>query len=163
MNIDLNGSTALVTGGSSRLGASMAEHLAEHGANIALTYAQNGDVAGRVADDLSRFAVKVTVHHYDMSGFEAASSLVNEVVGQHGRLDVVVANAMRWPNTGPGPRPFPLDETDDDWVAELHANTFGPVGLVRAALPCLRESADGRVILIGTSTLRHPVRGSRST
>lgn len=160
MNIDLNGSTAVVTGGSSRLGASIAAHLAEHGANIALTYATNRDAASRVADDVSRFGGKVTMHRYDLSDAESSSALVTEVNDQHGRLDVVVANALRWPNTGPGPRPGPLDETDADWIAELHANTIGPVALVRNALRCLRKSEHGRVILIGTSTLRHPVPGA---
>lgn len=159
MKTQLSESVVLVTGGSSRLGSAIATAFSEEGAAVAITYAGNRDAAQRAADDVTARGGRASIHQYDMTRSQSADELVLDVTSTHGRLDIVVANALRWPDSGPGPRSEPFDEGGGDWVHELHANTFGPAALSRAVLPSLRRSGQGRLIFIGTSTLRHPVRG----
>ncbi len=90
--LNLKGKVAVVTGGSSGLGVTFAQALAEVGANIEIA-ARRLDKLNEVADDLRSLDVKVRPFQCDVSKLDHVQSLVRDTVKNFGRLDIMVNNA----------------------------------------------------------------------
>lgn len=90
--LDLSGSVAVVTGGGTHLGRSMATALAELGAILYLV-GRRPDVIEDAAQDLRSTGLDATAWPGDASDDTAMSQLVSSVTQRHGRLDVMVCNA----------------------------------------------------------------------
>ena len=128
------GRVALVTGGTSGIGAAIVDRLAaEHAAVVAC--ARNAP-----AKPLPPRACFLAA---DVTSAEAMARVVDETVSRHGRLDVVVANA----GTG-GPGQWP-DESLEDWQAIVDLNLNGTMLTCRAAWPHLVASA-GTIVVVSS-------------
>jgi len=123
--------TALITGASAGLGRALARALVGRGWHPIIT-ARRIERLNRVRDELG--ADRVTAIQGDISD-PADRERLAEVIGQRGRLDLVVNNASR---LGPSPMPrlaqYPLDE-----LARVYAtNLIAPLGILQTTLPFLR-------------------------
>jgi NADP-dependent 3-hydroxy acid dehydrogenase YdfG len=127
----------LITGGSSGIGAATARLLVDAGHQVAVT----GRDEGRLASIAKEIGV-VTVAG-DGADYDAVRASVDATVTAYGRLDNVVANA--------GFATHDTLETGDPerWREMTLINVLGPMLLVKAALPYLRESR-GRIVLLGS-------------
>jgi 3-oxoacyl-[acyl-carrier protein] reductase len=144
MNDDtLLGKRALVTGGSRGIGAAIAVALAEHGADVALTFQTSSDQAQAVVASIEKPGRKGRAIKADMADPLAIKRSVEEAVGALGGLDILVNNAgIAFYNTIAD---FRLAEID----ALLAVNVRGPILATQAAIPHL--GAGGRVITIGSA------------
>ena len=88
----LAGKTALITGASKGIGRGIAIKLAQHGASIAFTYLSSVEKGLALEKELERFGVKAKGYQSDASDFKAAEVLINSIVAEFGRLDIVVNN-----------------------------------------------------------------------
>lgn len=149
---------ALITGGSSGIGAATACGLLKQGHRVAIT--------GRDADRLAAFAASVGAGVGAGADAEArerlltisgdagdekhVAAVVRQVVESWGRLDTVIANAgYSLPGT--------LEDHEPQAMrAMILTNVLGPALLVRETLPHLRKSK-GRVVIVGS------VAGTRNT
>src|SRR5687768_1753516 len=98
MRVDLQGKTALVTGGGRGIGRVIAGQLASNGAKVLIATRTEGSGQAVVdeitgAGDLARLFVR------DLSSREACDEAVAEAVGAFGRLDIVVHNSGIFPFT----------------------------------------------------------------
>ena len=125
---DYHGLVALVTGGASGIGAATVRLLTERGARVAVLDRHPGAAGG---------ALSVAC---DVSDPRAVDDAVARVVGELGRLDVVVSNA------GIGAQGDVADNDDDEWHRVLDVNVVGMARVVRAALPHLRLSPHASVV-----------------
>ncbi len=89
----LEGKVALVTGASRGIGRAIALKLAEHGANVAFTYLSSIEKGQALEAELSAFGVKAKGYRSDASLYDEAENLVNAVLADFGKLDVLVNNA----------------------------------------------------------------------
>ena len=89
----LEGKTALVTGASKGIGRGIAIKLAQHGANVAFTYLSSVTKGQSLEKELESFGVKAKGYQSDAADFKAAEELINGIVNDFGRLDIVVNNA----------------------------------------------------------------------
>lgn len=145
MNLGLEGRNALVFGASSGLGLATAEALREEGANVAM-FARREDLLRKEAERLG--AKPITGDVSDSSALERA---VAETVDAFGGLDVLVLN-------GGGPPAGPATEVTSDSLEGAFELLLRPViTLVNAALPHLRKSRQGRIISIGSVSVREPI------
>jgi NAD(P)-dependent dehydrogenase (short-subunit alcohol dehydrogenase family) len=126
---DYDGLVALVTGGASGIGASVARLLTSRGATVA--------VLDRDPADQQHAALSVPC---DVSDPAAVDSAVTAVVERFGRLDVVVNNA------GIGALGDVAANSDDEWLRVLDINVVGMARVTRAALPHLRRSPAASVV-----------------
>jgi NAD(P)-dependent dehydrogenase (short-subunit alcohol dehydrogenase family) len=126
---DFAGLVAAVTGGASGIGLAVAVELAERGASVFCL-----DLTPAVPDPL----VGVRCDVADDASVRAA---VEAVVARAGRLDVVVSNA------GIGAAGGVEDNDDAQWARVLDVNVVGMARVVRAAVPHLRRSPSGAVVL----------------
>src|SRR5690606_2879320 len=85
---------AIVTGGSSGFGRSLAAAFARSGANVVIS-ARSFDALEAAADELRRFGTQVVAIPADVTQTEQVESLVEQAVRRFGRIDVLVNNAGR--------------------------------------------------------------------
>ena len=121
----------------------------QRGARVGIVYLNRTEVAEDLARELRICggAADARAFKADVTDAEAIASLVDDVVQNWGRLDVLVANAAF--NQGV---PFPdLDAlTPDLWQQIMHANASGPFLLARAVAPVMRKQGSGRIVNIGS-------------
>ena len=157
INLGLTGRSVLVTGGSAGIGRAIAYAYAAEGASVTLSYHTNEDAAAAIANEIERrggTAAAVPMNLADRASIEQA---VEEAGHRNGGLDVLIANAVRWPTDAAGP----LAEADPEvWQAALRANLEGAAATVRAAWPLLHASDQGRIVLISTGVTRHGLPGA---
>src|SRR6266511_6345026 len=88
-----DGKGARGTGGSRGIGAATALRLAEDGADVALTYQHNADLAADVAEKIKALGRRALAIQADSADASAVSTAVETAVAEFGRLDVLVNNA----------------------------------------------------------------------
>lgn len=130
------GQTALVTGCSSGIGRATAEAFREAGWEVYATARDADDVA-----DLGERGCHTA--ELDVTDPEEVRSVVDAVYAEQGHLDCLVNNAG-YGQFGPI-EDVPMEEV----VRQFQVNTFGPLRVVKAALPRMRERGDGTVVNVG--------------
>lgn len=133
----LDGKTALVTGGTSGIGLATAQRLADEGAYVFIT--------GRDQTRLTEAAQKIGAHgvRSDISKPEELDALAAEIA-QHGKgLDIVFANA------GGGDFATLADVTPRHYRDNFDRNVAGTVFTIQKTLPLLNEGAS--IILAGST------------
>jgi NAD(P)-dependent dehydrogenase (short-subunit alcohol dehydrogenase family) len=141
---NLNGKTALVTGGANGMGRMIAEGLTAAGARVLLTSRKANDAEG-AAKDLGGKTVGIAV---DLTKAEGCAALVERVRQETDTLEILINNAGRtWGNDL---ETFP----DKGWDSVWPINVQTPFRLVRDLLPHLKAGAGegdpARVINIGS-------------
>ncbi len=139
----LEGKSALVTGGSRGIGAAIAKRLAREGANVAITYARSADRAEAVVEEMAAMGVRALAVAAEATDVDALRDATARVATEFAGLDVLVNNAGIAPYG-----PFEDVTVDDvDRVLAIHARAA--FVLVQAAVPHMR--AGGRVVGVGSS------------
>lgn len=128
---------AAITGAASGIGRALAEDLARRGARLALA---DVDEAG-LADTAGRCSgVKVTTRQLDVADRAAVFAWADEVVAEHGRVDLVVNNAgVALAGTAQS-----LRIEDFEWIVGI--NFWGVVHGTQAFLPKLKANGSGHVV-----------------
>jgi len=89
----LQNKVILVTGGSRGIGAGIVKKMAELGANVAFTYHSSSNKSDELIDTLKNCEVFVKGYKSDASDFSEAANLINNVLNDIGKIDVLVNNA----------------------------------------------------------------------
>ena len=151
---ELDGRVAIVTGSSSGIGEATARRLSELGAHVVVNSATSVEAGEAVAESLPTEGLYVQA---DISDQAAGPALVDAAIDRFGRLDVLVNNAG-WTTVVPH---HDLDGlTDDILLRTFEVNVFGTWWLTKAAIPHLRESTDGNVVMITSVAGLRPVGSS---
>jgi NAD(P)-dependent dehydrogenase (short-subunit alcohol dehydrogenase family) len=114
-----------------------------------------GTTAGHAVVGTARKAESVTAAlgeqddllavNLDVTDPAAAQAAVQAAVDRFGRVDVLVNNAGNF-NAG-----FFEEITPEDFRAQVETNLFGPVNVVRAALPVMRVQRSGLIVTISST------------
>lgn len=131
----LNGQVALVTGGATLIGAAVVEALVQAGADVILADIDRDNGMRVAARAGARFQA------LDLSADDEIEDVVDVVMAQFGRLDILVNLAAAYIDRG-------VKSTRADWLATFNVNLFGAAMLVGAAQDALVASGQGRVINI---------------
>ena len=89
----LSGKTAIVTGASKGIGASVAKHLAAEGASVIVNYSSSKEAADQVVAEITADGGKAAAVHANMSQSADIERLFAETKALYGQLDILVNNA----------------------------------------------------------------------
>jgi 3-oxoacyl-[acyl-carrier protein] reductase len=137
----LNDKVAVVTGGSSGIGAATVRALAADGASVVVGYKTGKDRALRLIDEIGgKGHTAVPVALEESQSVRDFAARVKEI---YGRTDILVNSAGF---TMPVPHANVEALTDEIFDRMLIANVRGPFSVIRAFTPMLKASGDGVVV-----------------
>ncbi|MEI7618447.1 MAG: SDR family oxidoreductase [Actinomycetota bacterium] len=139
MKLDLTGQRALVTGGASGIGATVARRFASLGAHVIVTDLNDVDGAAVAAE------VGGEYHHLDVSSAKAWHDLIDPLDA----LDIAFLNAgvsTRLPGSQFSDEPL-SEVTDEAYGRIMGANVDGVVFGARAVLPKMLERGRGHIVM----------------
>lgn len=140
---DVRGQVALVTGGASGLGYAFASILADAGATVVIA---DWD-ATALADAVKALPPLVSGRELDVSDRAAVGALVDSIVTERGRIDIVFANAGVARGRPPLlPEGWLDDMTMDDYHALIDVNLHGVVYTVQAAAKHMKRQESGSIV-----------------
>lgn len=142
MSLRLENKIALVTGAGSGIGLATAKRFAEEGAQVILTDINGESVEAAVAEIISSGG-KATALFHDVTNENLWSSIVDSIITEHGRLDVLVNNA------GIAIPANVEEDTLENWRAVHAVNSEGVFLGCRAAIPAMKEHG-GSIINISS-------------
>jgi 3-oxoacyl-[acyl-carrier protein] reductase len=133
----LDGRVALVTGGLGGIGRAVCATLAQAGATV---------VAADLHEDRAFIAATpgVNFERYDVTSRADTETVIERILGQHGRIDIVVLCAGAIAKT-------PLAESEDsEWEAMLDVNLMGVVNPLRKIYPLMVRAGGGKIVALGS-------------
>jgi 3-oxoacyl-[acyl-carrier protein] reductase len=149
MDLGIGGRTALVMGASGGVGRGVAAALAREGVRVAIASSSRERIeraAGEIEGEVAAFVA-------DTDDLDRLSSLPAEVAERFGPIEILVTN------TGGPPLGGTLDHPREDWDAAYRALVLAPRTLIDAVLPRMRERRWGRIVNVGSSSMREPIPG----
>jgi 3-oxoacyl-[acyl-carrier protein] reductase len=146
MDLGIEGRVALVLGASKGIGAAVARELAAEGARVA--------VASRTLESLQELAGEIgaSAFVHDNADLDAVPALIESVTQTLGPVEILVTNTG-----GPPSGPDPLAFTREDWELAHRTLVLAPIALITAVVPGMRERGWGRIVNIGSLTVREPM------
>jgi len=134
---------AIITAGGSGMGAAAARKLAENGFRVAILSSSGKGEA--LAKELGGIGVTGS-----NQSNEDLKRLVDQVMQQWGRIDVLVNSA------GHGPRGPILEISDEDWVRGMDTYLMNVIRPTRLVTPIMQQQKDGVIINISTAWVFEP-------
>lgn len=160
MNTGLDQRVAFVTGSSRGIGSAIARSFAREGARVAVTYRNNRDQAEAVADAIRAANGEALVIFFDLASDDSIRDAANRILGEWGRIDVLVNNAVQWATRTMSDAP-PFERLPPaEWREALRPNIEGAYAAMQAVLPSMRERRWGRIVNISAVIARDGMRGA---
>jgi 3-oxoacyl-[acyl-carrier protein] reductase len=140
MNIDLTNKVVVVTGAGRGIGRVVAETFAREGAVTFATDVQD-ELLGDVAQTWSANGWKGGAEKCDVLDLAGAQAMVQRIVADHGRLDVLVNNAGVATSGA-----FLEDTTEEQWDRNHDINLKGTFLMCKAVIPQMKQQKSGRIL-----------------
>jgi pteridine reductase len=145
MKTDLQGKTALITGGGRRIGKAIALALAEAGANIVIHYPTSPDETVELHEALEKAGVKSWTIKADFEREEECKTLIHRALEITGSLDILINSASIF-------LPGSLMEVEfKDMLRHIQVNSWAPFVLTREFV---RMSGQGKIINLLDTRIR---------
>jgi 2-deoxy-D-gluconate 3-dehydrogenase len=140
---DLAGKYALVTGGRRGIGKAFVKALLQNWCKVAVV-AQSSDIADLQEEMEDLYGVDVPYFRADLSIREERECLVNKVLREFGRLDILINCA------GYQKKNYALNVNPEDWDKTLEVNLTAPFELCKeAAIPMIKQGG-GKIINVAS-------------
>jgi 3-oxoacyl-[acyl-carrier protein] reductase len=140
--MELEGKVAIVTGGTRGIGKAIVLDLAANGADVALNYRQSADLAQELAETVQDMGRRALIVQADVSSFDDAQAMVQQVLDEFGQVDILVNNAgMNWDGVV-------WKMSEQQWDRVIDVDLKGTFNYTRAVTPIFREQGSGKIVNI---------------
>ena len=140
--LDANNRVVMITGANRGIGLAIAKNLAQAGFRLSLGARDPSslDLASLVADTTGTKAAEIISHPYDATDKASADAWTNATLEKFGTIDALVLNAGVMVPVGV------TSESEEDMDMMWDVNFKAPWRLLRATLPALKKTGQGRVV-----------------
>ncbi len=147
--LNLNGKSAIVTGGAKGIGQGIAQRLAESGANV-LVADMDFEAAQETAKQLSGAGYTASAHKVDVSDEAQVKAMVAVCKEQFGSLDILVNNAGIYP-------PVPIAQMDvEQFDKVIRTNLRSAFLATKYAAEIMKVQGGGKIINVTSIDALHP-------
>jgi NAD(P)-dependent dehydrogenase (short-subunit alcohol dehydrogenase family) len=142
--MELQGKTALVTGGARRVGKAISLALARRGANVVVNYHRSEEEARQTVEEITALGPRGLAVRADVTRADDVKAMVQTALDCFGRLEVLVNNAAVFFKT-------PFDTlTEPDWDLTVDSNLKGPfLCALFVGQQMIKQGTPGKIINIG--------------
>ena len=143
---DFSGKVAVITGGASGVGRSLAFALGRRGAKIAVGDVDKAAMA-QVQSDLGGEGIEAIVEYCDVTSLDSLNNLADKAQASFGGMHLVFANA----GIGAGESGAMWDYSEKDWQWCLNVNLWGVINSIRAFMPRLMaQNEEAHFVVTGS-------------
>ena len=139
---DLQGKTALITGGSRGIGRAIAIRLAEYGADVVVNYVRHKKDARETADEVEKLGRKCLLVKANVANGDDVREMFKVIAEEFGHLNILVSNAA----SGVLKPALELTERHWNWAMDINARAL--LTLVQQGLPLM--SRGSRVMAVSS-------------
>ncbi|MGW6522866.1 SDR family oxidoreductase [Streptomyces sp. NPDC054962] len=152
MELGLTGKVAVVSGGSKGIGREIVRRLAAEGAHV-VAVARGAEALRATTEEIRSAGGSIRSVTADMTAPADIARVVDVAMAEFGQVDIVVSNVHPLHRQG-------FDAASDtDFTSEFESMVMSIVRLVRAVLPQMKDRQSGRLINIGSVTMKGPTFG----
>lgn len=144
MNLSLDNKIALVTGASRGIGEAIAMGLAKSGADLVIASRKIADLEN-VASKIKAMGRKCMAVPAHIGRTDDVKKLVDQAVGEFGRIDILVNNAATNPSMSPA-----MDIDERAWDSIMNLNLKGLFFLSQAVARVMKEKGGGKIINVSS-------------
>ena len=136
----LTGKIAIVTGASRGIGRQIAKTLAEQGAAVSVTYCGSEQAENETVEQIAASGGTAKAYQADVSDYTQAADMMNDVVKEYGRIDILINNA------GITRDNLILKMNDEDFMKVINTNLTGTFNCVKHASKIMLKQKYGRIV-----------------
>ena len=142
--MNVSGRVAVVTGGASGIGRALCQALADAGAAAVVVADLDGPGAEQAAAEITAAGHRAVAIRTDVADPAQAQDLVDKVLGEFGRIDLLCSNAGIIAGGG-------VELADETWDRVWAVNVQSHVRLARAVLPSMLERGEGYFVFTASA------------
>ncbi|MCX7797834.1 MAG: SDR family oxidoreductase [Melioribacter sp.] len=140
--INLNNKVTIITGGTRGIGEACVRYFVQANSKVAFTY-KNSKTKAEMLEKI--FSERVKAYKVDMKSEKEIFEMVNSVVRDFGKIDILVHNAGIW-NDGT------LENLSlERWDEMIKINLTSAYLLAKACLPFMKKNNFGRMIFVSST------------
>jgi len=144
VKLELEGKSAIVTGGSLGIGRSVAIELAREGVDVAVNYRSHDDEARQVVAEIEKLGRKGLAVKADVSSYADAEAMVAQVQKAFGGFDLLVCNAgITWDGVI-------WKMSEEQWDSVIGVNLKGYFNYNKAAATAFMDQKYGKIVNISS-------------
>ena len=136
----LEGKVAIITGASRGIGKGIAELFIQHGAKVVFTYASSEEKARAFEGELAAAGGIAKGYKSDAADFQAAQTLIDQVVADFGTVDILVNNA------GITRDNLLMRMSEEHWDEIMRVNLKSVFNLTKAVIKPMLKARNGSIV-----------------
>jgi len=142
----LDGKTAIVTGAARGIGAVMAKHISDEGANVVVTDVLDTNRTVETIKNAGGSAIGLNVN---ITSDDDLGAMVEATEKEFGKLDILINNASIF--AALNPKPF-MQIDNDEFDQVMTVNTRGVHQATKAVVPAMMRAGGGKIVNIASGT-----------
>lgn len=151
------GKVVLITGASRGIGAAIARAFAKEKAFVIVNYLQNKEAAEQVVSSCIELGGDAWAIQADVTSEQAVQGMIEQVLLEMGRIDVVVNNAFKPYIFNPDDRKMFWELKWEDYQSQLDGALRSTHYMCQAVLPAMKKQSQGSIINIISNLVERPI------
>lgn len=152
-----NNKIVLVTGAGRGIGAAIAKAFAREGATVIVNYLKNHETAERVVAACKAAGGDAWSMQADVTSWDQSQAMVERVIAEAGKIDVLINNAFRPFQFDPMGRKLAWQLEWSDYQAQLDGSLKAVYNLCQLIMPYMQNESSGRIVNIVSNLIGRPV------